>query len=144
MNKLRTLFFILILVSLLAIPIVASAEEAGLTWYCSTTKSSGGDGTQANPFPCMNQQQFHAIVIDLCRVTGPHYLYQLYPNWYVLWKITTDPACAEQIIEEGSYIPPTTGVNIPTSMIFTLAAFTGFALLGGGLVLRNKRTHSAL
>jgi hypothetical protein len=142
MIKLRIIFFILLMGSLLAMPIVANAEQASITVYCSTTKSSVGDGTEENPYPCMNEQQFHAIVAQLCSVPGIHYIYQLFPDEYVLWEISTDPACAETVIERGSYVPPTTGSNLPAPMIATLAVGAGLALVGGGLFLRKKNTSS--
>ena len=140
MSKLRILIFVFAIICLLAIPIIVSAEEAHTTFYCSATKTSGGSGTQADPWACSTVSQFNAVISQICNKGGTNYLVELYPNGWLKYQIVaSNGSCSYIYIEKGGYVPPVTGVNLPAPLLIGMVVGVGVLMVGGGMALRKKR-----
>ena len=144
MNKIRIAFILVMLVTLL-IPITVQA--AG-TFYCSTLRSTGGDGTYSNPWACSTNAQFNNVVDTICnRYDGGH-LYRIYSDHYVYYRIewvtqNNENYCTITYQNEYPGYPPDTGPDIPMPLILSAVAGVGAILLVGGLMLRRKRSELA-
>jgi len=138
MKKLRILAIFAILIAVM-IPVAVSA--AGV-FYCSTSITVGGTGTQGDPWACSDDTQLDTVINDeVCDIYSGGTLYQIFPDSYryheVTWYSDTDCRVTSTVDYVG--YPPSTGVDLPTPYIVGAVAVVGAGLLAVGLVIRRKR-----
>lgn len=137
MNKMR---LALIVALLMALMIPMTVQAAGV-FYCSTLRASGGTGTYADPWACGTQAQIDTVVYSYICNAGGGWLYQIYANEYVYYRIEwVGKQC--QITWQQRYpgYPPNTGVDIPMPLLVGGALTLGAVMVVGGVALRRRKT----
>jgi len=133
----------LLLAFLLAVMIPISVMAAG-TFYCSTLKSTGGDGSYQNPWPCSSDQEFDVVVFDyICNIYDDGSLYRIYANSYIFYRLewrTENNARVCRIASSAEYpgAPPNTGVEFSMPLILGGVLLAGAVLLSAGFFLRRS------
>jgi len=144
MSKLR---MALILALLLALAVPAAASAAG-TFYCSALKSSGGNGSYANPWACSTTEQLNYVIYDtICNVYGGGHLYQIHSGSYNYYRIewvtqNNQRACTITYRSEYPGYPPDTGVDLPMPLIVAAVVALAALMLVAGLALRRRSQAS--
>jgi hypothetical protein len=138
MKKLRILTILAILIAVL-IPVAVSA--AG-TFYCSSSVTSGGTGTLADPWACSDATQLDSVINDqICDVYSGGDLYQIFPSSYryhvVTWYSVDD--CRVTATYDYAGYPPSTGVDVPTPYIVGAIALVGMGLVAAGFIIIRRR-----
>lgn len=138
MKKFRIFAIVAVLIAVL-IPVAVSA---GGVFYCSTSVTSGGNGSYYNPWACSTDAQLDTVINDrICDTYYGGYLYQIFPGSYRYRVITWYSAADCRVTYTADYTgyPPYTGVEVPVPIIIGVVALVGTGMLVAGVVLRRKK-----
>lgn len=138
MKKFRILAILAVLIAVL-IPVAVSA---GGVFYCSTSVTSGGDGSYYNPWACSTEGQLDYVINDMiCDTYYGGYLYQTFTDSYrynvITWYSADD--CRVTYSADYAGYPPYTGVEVPVPIIIGAVALVGTGMLVAGIALRRKK-----
>jgi len=139
----KKLHIALIVAFLLALLLPFTVQAAG-TFFCSATRTQGGDGTYADPWACKTQDQLNFVINDvICTRYGGGILYRLFPYSYVYYDIVQvvqndQTTCVIRRQAEYPGYPPNTGVELPAPMIAAFAVGGALVLGFVGMMLRRK------
>lgn len=142
MKKLR---FVALLAILIAVIIPLSVSAAG-TFYCSTSVTTGGSGTLADPWACSDDTQLDEVVNDqICAIYNGGDLYQIFPSSYRYLVVTyySSVDCRVTATYDYAGYPPSTGVDIPTPYLVGGAALVGVGLVAVGFYFRRRKLAQA-
>jgi hypothetical protein len=139
MKKIRLIAVLAIMAALL----IPGAVNAAGTFYCSTSVTTGGTGTLADPWACSDDTQLQSVIDDqICAVYSGGDLYQLFPasyRYHVVTYYSLDDCRVTATYDYAGY-PPSTGVEVATPYIVGGVALLGAGLVAAGLLIRRKRT----
>ncbi len=137
------MILIIVIFALMVAVMTPSAVDAAGVFYCSTSVTTGGTGSYADPWACSTTDQLNSVIDDqICDVYTGGYLYQIFPASYrymvITWYSSTDCRVTSTVDYAGG--PPSTGVELPTPYIVGAVAVVGAGLLVAGIAWRRKRT----
>jgi hypothetical protein len=135
MYKLRVALIAAILLAVLA----PAAVSAAGWFYCSALKTTAGNGTYQNPWPCGSQAQLDEAILVVCQQYGGGVLYQIVSGGYVVYTINAN--CQYTVARYPGY-PPNTGVDLPAPLLISLAVGAAALLIVGAIWLRRKSSEA--
>lgn len=146
MKKLQIILVITIVAAMLVVLVPGEVDAAGV-FYCSTSVTTGGDGSYDNPWACSTEDQLQSVIDDsICDIYFGGSLYQVFPSSYtykvVTWYSSDD--CRVTSSTDYAGAPPYTGVDVPTPYIVGAVALAGAGMLAAGIYLRRKITATAI
>ena len=112
--------------------------QTGSWYYCSATRTSGGNGTYYDPWACSNQTQLNTATDTICRLGGGT-LYRIFTGYYVIYYVNyTANGCT--VTQDGEYTgyPPNTGPDVPLPLIIGGVVAIGLLFVAAGLMLRRR------
>ncbi|MFM8322079.1 MAG: hypothetical protein ACKOC5_14300 [Chloroflexota bacterium] len=130
---------IALIVALLFALLIPFAVQAAGVFYCNSGRTSGGNGTYADPWACSTTEQFNYIVYNVICPAGGGWLYEILAGGYNYYRIEwVNNQC--QITYRQNYpgYPPNTGVELPMPLLVGGVAAVGAVLIIGGVALRRK------
>lgn len=136
--KARIALITLVVLALAVMPLLNVQAQTGPWYYCSATRTTGGNGTYYDPWACSNDAQLTTVTDTVCRLGGGT-LYRIFTGYYVIYYVNYTPNGCE-VIPDGEYTgyPPNTGPDIPAPLIIGGVVSAGLLLVAAGLVLRRK------
>jgi hypothetical protein len=134
----RIPIILLVVFALLVVPLFNTHAQTGPWYYCSATRTTGGNGTYYDPWACSNQSQLNTVTDTICRLGGGS-LYRIFTGSYVIYYVNyTANGCT--VTQDGEYTgyPPNTGPDVPLPLIIGGVVSIGLLFVAAGLMLRRR------